>query len=384
MFFRLPPAGNQVNIKFEKSPFNYLEKIFNPFQLYFYGSGAEALAAAITAIISLRSLNKPEVILPAYACPELISAIHYANARPVLVDLEPESPQMDLNEIENKITNNTVAIIAINLFGIQERITAIRSIIDNNKIVIIEDSAQYFPGNENNYEWKGDIIILSFGRGKPISLLDGGAAFTKNKKIQQKLKYQSIIAPMKKVGSRLQLLIKLKVYNLLLSPYLYWLPNSLPFLRLGETTFSPLHEISSINQDIVRLLPTNIAKYQSSSLMVQKQIHETLKNIDNPYLIDLPAKFYGADMPGLIRYPILIKDTVLRDCLYNRLYKKGLGVTKMYKTILPSVDGLEGLLTDQGKFPNATRFACTLLTLPTHQNVKSRHIKIMGEILSDL
>jgi dTDP-4-amino-4,6-dideoxygalactose transaminase len=64
------------------------------------------------------------------------------------------------------------------------------------------------------------------------------------------------------------------------------------------------------------------------------------------------------------------------------LSKKGLGVTKMYQSILPSIPGLEELLKDQGEFPNATNFANTLLTFPSHNGVKLRHVTLLGEILS--
>jgi dTDP-4-amino-4,6-dideoxygalactose transaminase len=382
MFFRLPPAGNSAITKFEKLPNNYLDRIFHSYTVNYYGSGAEALAAAIKAIINLRNIDAPEVILPAYSCPEVVSAIIYAQARPVLVDLEPDSLQMDRRKIKFKITSNTIAIIAINLFGIQVNINSIRNIIDNNKIIIIEDSAQYFPSSHNHNNWQGDIVILSFGRGKPVSLLGGGVILTKNIQLQKTLKYEAGIPKVKKSGSHIRLLVKLKLYNLFLSPYLFWLPSSLPFLSLGETIFKPLKTISKIDSDIVNLLPSNINKYQLLTLDIQKQIHNKLNNINNAKIIDLPEKYFGSNIPQLIRYPILIKDAVIRDHLYDCLSKKGLGVTKMYQSILPSIPGLEELLKDQGEFPNATNFANTLLTFPSHNGVKLRHVTLLGEILS--
>ena len=61
--------------------------------------------------------------------------------------------------------------------GIPERINAIRATINTNQITIIEDSAQGLPQEKPEKYWLGDIVIVSFGRGKPLNLIDGGGIF---------------------------------------------------------------------------------------------------------------------------------------------------------------------------------------------------------------
>jgi dTDP-4-amino-4,6-dideoxygalactose transaminase len=93
MFYQQPPVGRKIKlIKSEDD----IENIFKPYWSSFYCSGTAALAVAIKVSIEYKDIQQPEIILPAYGCPDLISATVYAGAKPVLVDLEHQRPWMDL------------------------------------------------------------------------------------------------------------------------------------------------------------------------------------------------------------------------------------------------------------------------------------------------
>ena len=113
--------------------------------------------------------------MPAYACPDLVSAAKYAGVKPVLVDFEHDRPWMSVDEIKGVVSEKVIAIVAVNFLGIPERMQAIRGVADEYDALVIEDSAQAFPVSPDTNFWKGDIVIVSFGRGKPVSLLGGGA-----------------------------------------------------------------------------------------------------------------------------------------------------------------------------------------------------------------
>ena len=137
-----------------------LESDFLPYQPRYYASGTAALAAAIIAVIQSGKTDQPEVILPAYGCPDLVSATVFAGARPVLVDMEPDRPWMDLAQLSSRISPRTVAIVAANLFGISERLDQLRPIAERAGVVLIEDSAQAFPGGGEAAIWEGDLVVL--------------------------------------------------------------------------------------------------------------------------------------------------------------------------------------------------------------------------------
>lgn len=94
MFYQLPPVGHPVRLSDGHYDDSLLQAVFSPYSPRFFDSGTAALAASILVSISKKATPEPEVILPAYGCPDLISAVVYAGAKPVLVDLE-EKPSMD-------------------------------------------------------------------------------------------------------------------------------------------------------------------------------------------------------------------------------------------------------------------------------------------------
>ncbi len=392
MFYHLPPVGNPVCLH-SHGPVSYgqvkidsaaVTLLFSD-QARFYASGTAALAAALVAAMKIKSIESAEVILPAYGCPDLVSAVEFAGARPVLVDIEAGRPWLDLAQLASAITDNTTAIIAVNLFGISERWTQLRELAEKNNVVLIEDSAQYFPGGEEQQDWQGDLVVFSFGRGKPVSMLGGGAVLASTASLLELLPQ-----PKKKITTfrqRVTYFLKAKLYNTMISPLLYWLPQSLPFLHLGETRYHTLQAIEAMDQNRMDLLPANISCYQDDSnayircekisLMLESltDLQDRLRNL--PRVCNIEAK------RRLLRYPLLL-DAASRDCAYQSLKQAGLGASIMYPASLPKIPGMNHLLDDKQSFPNAEDFASRVLTLPTHTGVSEKDIDKMQIILSEL
>ena len=134
MFYQLPPVGNPILLSGRNKDESVVESALLPYQPRFFDSGTSALAAAILCAVGLKKVREPEVLLPAYGCPDLVSAVLYAGAKPVLVDLEVDRPWMDLDSLERKITANTVAIIGVALLGIQDRMEQLRVLAPPRKI----------------------------------------------------------------------------------------------------------------------------------------------------------------------------------------------------------------------------------------------------------
>lgn len=382
MFYQLPPAGNQILWKQTLSSLVNIRKKVKPFDIFFYNSGAESLAAAIKSIISYKEIDKPEVILSAYACPELVSAILYAGAKPVLIDVEYQRPWISLSELREKISENTIAVVAVNLFGIPERLREISKICKLNNLCLIEDSAQAFPDMSDKRFWQGDFIVLSFGRGKPVSVLGGGAVLCNDADLKNGLPKEGLVFKSRKKVEFIQYRFKVSIYNLLLHPRLYFIPDSLSFLKLGETIFKPLPSIKSIYKENISILDSNIDMYMNECAdEKQRQISDIISKTE---LINLANECnINGGIPKLIRFPVLAGSKMQRDSLYKELNKAGLGVSKMYKVPLNKIDGLKAIFCEQGDFPNATKFSETLLTLPTHKGLALQDIQRLKAIFMD-
>ncbi len=374
MFYRLPPAGEPMIIPGDRAVSRSCGELFAPYAAHFYGSATSALAASLVAAVARLRAPTPEVLLPAYGCPALVSAVLFAGARPRLIDLERDRPWMDLDGLRAALGPDTVAVVGVDLFGIPERYPKIREAIAGTGIVLIQDSAQAFPPPADA-RWLGDYVVLSFGRGKPVSLLHGGAVLAREEELARALPLSPPQVTSGQVRSGLAL--RAGLYNLLSSAWLYWLPAGLPFLGLGETRYRPLASIEAADPRLMEWLPVNVHTCWRRSDDRQRAIYGMLADSAGDHIVDLPkACVGGAPAFRLLRYPILVNDPIVRQRLFHCLGHRGLGASAMYPSALPGVSGLERFFGGVS-CPQADSFARRIVTLPVHSRVRKRDLQRM-------
>lgn len=350
----------------------------------FTGSGTEALSIAIALAIQLREApGQPEVIIPAYGCPDLIAAIVAQGAKPVLADLLPDSSFMSEVELEEAITASTVAVVGVGLLGVPERLDILSEFCRAKDLLLIEDSAQCFPP-ASSHDPLANLVVLSFGRGKPINLLGGGALLIQNDIAGEA--YETLKRyPVTPSASEWVWRVKCVVFNLLLSRYFYGVLERLPFLRIGETRFQELEAISRLDSPPERLL-AGLREYH-----VRPPIHKLyeveLADIEIHGWKRLMQPVGGApelvEHPSLLRYALLAPSREVRDRAIAALNAAGIGASKLYGSALPGIDGIASFL-DMREFPVAGDFASRLLTLPSHEDVTPADIELAARIISGL
>ena len=138
------------------------------------GAGTQALSTCVEA---LGIGPGDEVITSPYTDMGTISSILTSRALPVLVDLDPDSYQLDPDEVEKRINKNTKAIMPVHIFGVAANMERIMSIAKKHNLKVIEDACQ---GPLARYQGKGlgtigDLGCFSFQASKPIACGEGGA-----------------------------------------------------------------------------------------------------------------------------------------------------------------------------------------------------------------
>lgn len=369
MFYRLPPVGNPITW-FGAETSDAAPEPFAPWNATYYGSGTQALAAALQT----GDPHRDRVLLPAYGCPDLISAVVAAGAKPVLIDLQAGTPRLDLDRLADALDERTRAVVAVDLFGVPERIAAIRALLRGSRILLVEDAAQAQP--QAAAQWLADLVVLSFGRGKPVSLLGGGAVLSRDPALMQQLPQP---APAADNPARFRL--RALAYNCLTHPRCYWLPALLP-LGLGETRYKPAPALRAAPASAISALPANLAARRSARLAsYEKLIPDTLARFEQAGGVDLPRALALPAAVRLLRYPLLAADTRQREQLLAALNDVGLGATTLYGKILPQIDGVPPDLPLAGDYPQAREFAARLLTLPLHERVTDRAIGRIGRVI---
>jgi len=140
-------------------------------------NGSMALDAAVAALdIGMGN----EVILPTFTIISCVSAIVRAGATPVVLDCDPYTWNMDVRQIEDKITSKTKAIMVVHIYGLPVDMDPVISLAEKYGLKIIEDAAE---AHGLTYKGRpcgsfGDISIFSFYPNKLVTTGEGGMIVT--------------------------------------------------------------------------------------------------------------------------------------------------------------------------------------------------------------
>ena len=151
-------------------------------------SGTDAL---LLAMMALDIQPDDEIITTPFTFIATAETIAFLKAKPVFVDIDEKTYNLDPTKIEDKITSKTKAIMPVSLYGQPADIEGIQAIADKHGLKVIVDGAQSFGSTFNGKTDSnlGDISTTSFFPAKPLGCFgDGGAVFTNNDTLAQKIK----------------------------------------------------------------------------------------------------------------------------------------------------------------------------------------------------
>jgi len=269
-------------------------------------SGTDAL---LLAMMALDIKPGDEIITSPFTFISTAETIAFMKAKPVFVDIEPDTFNIDAKLIKASITDRTKAIMPVSLFGQPADMDTIQDIANEYKLKVIIDGAQSFG---SKYEKKtdsnlGDISTTSFFPAKPLGCYgDGGAVFTNNKEYAEIIKMMRVHGQNKRyyhkyigMGGRLDtiqaaiLLAKLKFYK-----------NEL----IGR------QNVADRYSDALRdFITTPVIKKNRSSAWAQYTLR-----VDNRQLLQDKLKKLG--VPTAVYYPMPLH---LQKCFQHLNYKKG-------------------------------------------------------------
>jgi UDP-2-acetamido-2-deoxy-ribo-hexuluronate aminotransferase len=155
-------------------------------------SGTDAL---LLAMMALDIQPDDEIITTPFTFIATAETIALMKAKPVFVDIEKDTYNIDASKIEAAITNKTKAIMPVSLYGQPADIDYIQAIADEYNLKVIIDGAQsfgstYIGKTDSNL---GDISTTSFFPAKPLGCYgDGGAIFTNNDAYAEKIKMMRV------------------------------------------------------------------------------------------------------------------------------------------------------------------------------------------------
>lgn len=320
-------------------------------------SGKAALTTVLQALHALSGRRK--VILPAYTCYSVPSAIVKAGLEPVPCDIARGSFDYDYEQLATKVGPDVLCALSVHLFGIPSDTRRLGELCRPLSIYVVEDAAQAM-GVEHGGEWlgtRGDVGFFSLGRGKNITSGSGGIIVTRSGQIAQQLKGMVPGLSPRSAADDVSTFVTLAALSVFISPNLYWLPAGLPFLRLGETIFHedfPISRFSSFQARLLRDWPARMARLNASRLEASQFY---MRHIEQ-------AHHYRTNLPYL-RFPVLVDARGARRALLAEGNGRRLGISQMYPTSVGQIPQLAGRLAERS-FPEAEYVSEALVTLPTH------------------
>jgi len=313
MYFTRPQIRfiDYLKLFFRKSSENFLisklNNLFPNYNFVFTNSGRSAFQLAIQSL----GLENTEMILPAYICDVFKPILRHFNIKPIHIDTNINTFQMEISEIETQITTKTKSILICHTYGLPVEMDQILKIAKNHNLKIIEDCAHLSLSVLAEQTSRGDALFFSFSKIFPV--INGGLLISKNS-INSNLKESK-----------------------------FKFSNTIRFLRLfpGLARFSEKFRPEERMKDNIYSEPKTISK---TSLKI---INNCLVNLDEQTInkIKIAKYFQGkllkinfkAQQPNNNTFTylsVLTPDNVDRNKLFNDLRKHHIFCSRMWQNPL--------------------------------------------------
>jgi dTDP-4-amino-4,6-dideoxygalactose transaminase len=318
-------------------------------------SGTDALLLALMAI-DLKPGD--EVVVPTYSFFATAGVVSRLNAVPVLTDNDPVSFNIDPNEIENKITPNTRAIIPVHLYGQSADIDPIMEIARNHNLTVIEDGAQAISAEYKDGRRAGtigDIGCYSFFPSKNLGCYgDGGLVVTNNDELAHMLRIKRVHGGEPKyyhrvIGGNFRLdALQAAVIQVKLPHLNKWSESR----RNNAERYSQLFISAGLAEETGR-----IEFDENNAVLLPKAVYKDFEGLKNYHIYN--------------QYIIRVED---RDDLRRALADNGVSTEIYYPVPFHLQDCFSDLGYHEGDFPQAENAGKYSLALPIYPELRDEQL----------
>jgi dTDP-4-amino-4,6-dideoxygalactose transaminase len=336
--------GGSFHQQLEKGLCKYLGVNF----ISLFSNGTLAL---ITALQALKITG--EVITTPFSFVATTHALWWNNIKPVFVDIEPETFNIDPEKIEAAITPGTTAILPVHVYGNPCNVERIQEIADRYSLKIIYDAAHSFCVYKDNTSLVnfGDLSVLSFHATKIFNTFEGGAVICHDAKT------------------------KIHIDNL----KNFGITDEITVVSPGIN--AKMNEFQAA-LGLLQLKYVNEAIYNRKLISeIYRETFEGVKGITFQHDLSGVTHNYGY-------FPILIdaiKFGKTRDDVYNELRKHNIFPRRYFYPLISQFPTYRGLDSAQaGKMPVAERVTKEILCLPIYPDLEIKSVNKICEIIKDL
>ena len=301
-----------------------------------------------------------EVLLPSYTFVSTADAVLLRGAKPVFIDIDKRTFNMDVNLIEEKITSKTKAIFPVHYAGVACDMDKILEIARKYNLIVVEDAAQgvlaYYK--DRPLGTIGDYGCYSFHETKNYVMGEGGAIIVKDDK-----EYEKAEIIREKGTNRSQFIrgdVDKYTWHEIGSSYL---PSDiLAALLYGQLTRA--EEIMQKRMKVWNYYNKNLEDLEKQGKLIRPYIPEYAKHNAHMYYIVLPTE-------------------KIRNNLMDKLKENGISATFHYIPLHTSPMGIK-LGCKKGDLPVTEEYAGRLLRLPLYADMLENDMKYVCDKIKEL
>ncbi len=302
-----------------------------------------------------------EIITTAMTFCATVNSIIHAGAKPVLVDIDPISWNIDSKKIEAKINNKTRAIIPVHFAGRPCNMDEILHLADKYKLAVIEDCAHAI---ETEFHGKkagtfGDFGVFSFYATKNLAIGEGGMVISNEEKKIAKIKVLALHGMSKDAWNRFSD-DGYKHYNVTHAGFKYNMPDLMA--SIGIHQLKKLEKFSLVREKIWKIYMKEFS--------------------DLP--IDLPASVEPNTRHAYHLFNIVIdekKCKISRDKFLNLMHLNKIGVGVHYESIPSHQFYSKNFNWKTSDYPNSFYFGKNTVSIPISPYLQENHIdKIVSSV----
>jgi perosamine synthetase len=294
------------------------------------------------ALLALGLQPGDEVIVPTLTYIATVNAIRYIGATPVFADSDREFWQLDVSDVEKKITSRTKAVIAVHLYGGVSDLSKLVAMCKQNNLFLVEDCSESIGTLYRNQHTGtfGDIATFSFFGNKTITTGEGGMVTSRNQTLIDNVSHLKNQG----VSSKAQYLHDVIGYN-------YRMTNICAAIGLAQ-----LEKISTILE-----MKKGIAVWYS-------QLFEGTKISLQPEHPDCQHSYWMCS--------ILLPENISRDELKNYLDNYSIETRPVFYPIHTMT--IYAHMTRNGQFPVACEISRRGITLPSYPSLCKEDIEFIA------
>ena len=332
-------------------------------------TGTDADALALAVLYDFGAQRGDEVIVPALSFVATGNAVLQAGFRPVFVDIEKETLNINAEKIEEVITDKTRAIMPVHLMGKPAEMDKITAIAKKYKLFVIEDAAEAHGGiyKGKNVGTLGDMGAFSLYVAHLISTIEGGIVVTDNPE------FAEILRSLRSHGRACKCKECILNTN---SGYCGKRFNN-PYRRDIRFIFERVGYSSKMNELEAAVGLGNIDAYPVTLNKRRENLKYLMEQFVrfSPYLTTINEE--GYEKIGPHAFSIIVGEDVnfTRDELVNYLEKQGIDSRNLFLSMPTQCPGFEFLGFKLGQFPIAEYIGNNGLHIGVHQDLNKEHME---------